>query len=230
MNFDTGFYNGLFVGVLFRDIITKLINYTKYLLNYQEKERNTINESLVNKKIVLLVKITDLDLFTEYFPVLRTKYRTQPTWDFCQDKNIIKIELSDSIPKSITVMDFLNSTDLDIPFFESFGELFVYITYLSGEKKFINVYKKNDTITPYDFVIKKTELSEKYKTIIGATYITENNKYFFITKYLKMFLNNKTTITPEQLILYNDNINTRDGRLQMINNKNITILFNNESI
>ena len=87
------FYTGFFAGVLLKDhvinsfqkIITGSIG-----LFHKNSCKNIRN---LEKKVFLVCKIVDLELFDEYFPVLNTKTRVQPSWEYSKSKQMIKIIL-----------------------------------------------------------------------------------------------------------------------------------------
>lgn len=161
-------------------------------------------------KVYVVCKIVDSELFNKYFPVLNTKYRTQPSWDFYENKGIIKIEI-DEINKN-NYNEILDSTDLDIPFLKSFSEIFIYIHYKYEHKQYINVYKNGESINDDDFIVKETELSKKY-TNVYASFLDIYGYDHFITEYFKMFLNNKNEITPEILLNNYDKIDNPEIKL-----------------
>ena len=157
-------------------------------------------------------------------------------WDYFENKNVIKIELdleyNDKDENDGIIVcsydDFLNSTDLDIPFFKSFCDIFIYIHYKIENDEYINVYQKDNSICSTDFLINETELSKKYRDVICASFDV-HGKQVYITKYFKMFLNNNS-ITPELLLLHNDQIKSLDASLNIINGKNIVIHQLNEKM
>jgi hypothetical protein len=207
-------------GMVFKNKICDIL--TKSLFSLLSLRKNKIPIE-INKKVTLIAKIKDHALFDEYFPILSTKFRTQPQWDYNPLKNIIKIELEQEIIEGLC-MDYLNVTDIDIPFFETFCELYVYTHYTYDLKKYINVYRPSDIISNSDFVVSETELFKKYRSLICVTFQMDN-KQMYITQYFKMFLNNKKNVTLETLLMYNDNIKSFNGSFEIFNNNEITKNF-----
>ncbi len=171
-----------------------------------------------DKKFVLIAKITNNELFEEYFPELGTKYKTQPQWEYNPSKGIIKINLEQELVDGLCD-DYLETTDIDISFFKIFSKLYVYVSYFCDNIEYINVYQPSDTINNSDFTVMETQLSTKYQSLMCAQFIYQE-KPVYITKYFKMFLNNKTTVTPEILLMYNDQIK-QNSQLVLLNNGEI---------
>ncbi len=211
------FIAGVLTGVLVKD---KLVDFFIKVLESRYTRRTP-----QKNKYFFMAKITDKNAFDENFPILPTKYRTQPHWDFYGNKNIIKIEINENFnfeEKEFTFDEFLNNTTLDIEVFKSFAELSVYIHYFVDNKEYINVYTKDSIIKRQDFTINDTELSRKYNSIICATF-NINGKDIYITKYFKKFLNNTVPLKTDNLLMYYDGLDTLNANLQIINNENITI-------
>jgi hypothetical protein len=220
-----GFIAGVLTGVLVKD---RLCNWVFKLLEAKASLHKPRNKC----KIFVLAKIADKIIFDEMFPVLPTKFRTQPHWDFYENKHIIKIPVDEPVnfEKEITFDDFLiNNTTLDIEFFKEFSELSVYIHYTIDNKEYINVYTKDSVIKSQDFVLNDTTLSQKYNRVVCATFQI-NGKEMYITNYFKKFLNNTCPIRTEHLLLYYDALDRVDAKLQIINNGNVTIHQLYESI
>ena len=230
-DFINGFINGIITGILLKDNVSFVfknifINCIKLYHTFKSTNiKNKDNEGRFVPYAFLICKITDFDKFNEYFPKLKTKYRTQPMWEYY--KGVIKIELPIfNLSESIKFDDLCS--DLDIPFFKSFSELFIYVHY----NNFINVYTNESVIDKLDFELNETELSKKYSSLICATINTKNNS-IYITKYFKKFLNNKIPLTVEMLILNYDKIDTTcafNVNLQIVNGKNIYTIYLNETI
>ena len=212
----TDFFLGFAAGCVLKNQLFKIITglFIK-AISYNK----LVNNKKQFKKVILIAKIKNQALFDEYFPDLGTKYKTQPQWEYLPLKNIIKIELEQEIHEG-PLDDYLNQTSLDIDFFKSFCELYIYVYYNFGENGYINVYKPSDTVCKTDFTIMETGLSQKYHDIICATFQCEGQQ-IYVTKYLKMFLNNKNNITPEILIMYNDSIKTNKASLRIVKNGEI---------
>jgi len=214
---------GFVTGILLKEHVGKFgkclfINGVKIYHQFH-KHSNKPKDKLLN--VYLVSKITDYDTFDEEFPVIDNVQRVQPQWKYFDNKNVIKIKIHNPvfIDEVMNCNDFLNTTDLDIPFFKTFSELFVYVHYTVDDKEYINVYPEQSSINTFDFKIKETELSKKYSSMICAT-INQNDKPIYITKYFKMFMNNKLPITTEMLLLNYDNFDAplnNNINLQIVN-------------
>jgi hypothetical protein len=231
------FFCGFISGFLLKDKTTCLVQNTfvNAVKLYHHVKKNKVPEK-EKMKIFLVCKINDQNEFDEIFPKLKNKSasRVQPMWDYYEQKGVIKIDLEEKINESIYYKDFLNKLDetYDIPFFQGFSELFIYVHYTIENKEYINVYDQNCFIDMNDFKLNNTELSKKYNNIICAT-INYNQKMEYITKYFKMFLNNKIDITPELILLHYDNLDihlSNNTNLQIVNSKIINISSLNEVI
>ena len=158
-------------------------------------------------------------------------------WEYYKNKKIIKIELNAQDLFTFNLSESIKFDDmclgLDIPFFKSFSELFIYVHY----NNFINVYQNESVINKIDFELNETELSKKYSSLICAT-INNKNKSMYITNYFKKYLNNKIPLTVEMLMLNYDKIDTKghfnpcafNVNLQIVNGKNIDTIYLNETI
>ena len=160
------FLTGVLTGILLKKklvcIFTNGINLYFSSIFYKKK----ISKPFVTKTF-LICKITDVDVFKELFPVLKNKNasRVQPMWDYYENKKVIKITLDTPfIDEYISYSEFLNVLDseYDIPLFESFSKLYIYVHYTINNKEYINVYSENSHINILDFNSKETELSKKY--------------------------------------------------------------------
>jgi len=223
------YFTGIVTGILFKDNIVGLLGnvithgicvYHKVCPSKKVEKEN---------KIFLVCKITNEEIFNEFFPVLRTKFRTQPHWVYHEHKDTIKLEL-EWADNFNNFDEILEKSGLDIPFFRKFSELYVYIHYFSNGKEYINVYQSGSIIGLADFVVKETGYSIKYNNLICATFMDSNGKQEYITKYFKMFANNKDILTPEILLLNYDKLNTLDVKLTLIKDKEVVVLNLNESI
>jgi hypothetical protein len=223
------FYTGFLAGVLLKDKLLCVLGrgISRGITFYHKLHKSKVQQK--NKKVYLICKITDNELFNEYFPVLNTNSRVQPHWEYNSVKGVIKIELEEMGNLECVVFDYLESTGIDIEFFESFCELNVYINYFHENLEYINIYNIYQTITGDDFELKETGLSKKYKNLVCATFNVDG-KTFYLTKYFKKFLNNTNEITIEQMLNYNDEINTLKGDLQIVDSKIIKIYSVNEKI
>ena len=200
-DFALGFTCGFVTVIYHKNIIAAVIEYFK-----QKNE--------TKPKIKFICKITDTPLFDEYFPKFKNQSapRTQPYWEFSE--NLIKIDIDTPIDVPISFENLLS--DIDLPLFESFGKIYVYIHY----NNFINIYLPESTIDLLDFEPKETELSLKYKNIIYAAFTTNDNT-IYITSYLKSFFNNTIELTPELLSINHPNVNS----LKIVN-KEFNVIFN----
>ena len=200
LNFCSGFIIG-FASVWYHKVIIKFI--AKLFINKQKNEPT----------IKFICKITNIPIFNEYFPKFRnlSAPRTQPYWDFFENKNLIKININTPINTPILFENLLS--DLDIPLFESFGKIYVYVHY----KNLINIYLPESTIDLLDFEPKETELSIKYKNIIYAAFINDKTADYK-TSYLKSFFNNTIELTPELLLFdYNEDNQDNVKSLKIVN-------------
>ena len=189
--FLSGFTLGIFTNFYYKQIL----NFILYCKKPKPKQNSF--------KIDFICKITDKQLFDEYFPKFRNKSapRTQPYWDYNEKLNLIKFEINKKIDNPISFEYLLE--DIDLPLFESFGKIYLFIHY----NNFINIYLPESTISLSDFDKNETELSKKYNNLICATFKCKPCD-FYITNYLKSFFNNTIDLTPELLLFgYDKNIN-----------------------
>ena len=224
--FICGFVSGVILKNKLINILTcRFVNTVKLYHNF-----NNTKKIKNDSEMFVICKISNKDLFDELFPKLNTKYRTQPMWDYNENKKIIKIKVDTVlIDKEIHFKDFLYATGLDIPFFETFSELYVYIHYTINNNKYINFYTSDNIINPEDFVIQETELSKKYNNLICVT-LTSKEKPIYITKYFKKYLNNKNKITLENLLLNCDTVDKSNVNLIVVNSKIINTFSLTETI
>jgi hypothetical protein len=227
MNFYIGFLAGLLLKDQIIGILGRVVN--KCITIYHKFHKPKSIQK--HKKAFLVCKITDNELFNEYFPVLNTKSRVQPHWEYSPNKEVIKIGLEDLDFEELpcVIIDLLDNSGLDIDFFESFCELGVYVHYFHENAEYINIYGIYQTIKPEDFHLNESVLSKKYKNIVCATF-KMHGKTIYLTKYFKKFLNNTNEITINQLLIYNDEINTLNGDLQIVDNQIVKIYSINEKI
>jgi hypothetical protein len=222
MNFQTGFLSGILLKDLIINVLDKItINLCSLL--FQPKPKCT------KQKVFLVCKINSLELFDEHFPILNTKTRVQPSWEYSKSKQTIKIEITDfDFNNPVEFADFLDTTGMDIDFFETFCDLSIYIHYFIENKEYINIYQQKQIIDPDHFKLKETVSSKRYKNLICA--IFDNGREFYMTKYFKMFLNNNYPITTQQILIYNDLINELNGTLKLVDGKLIKLYSVNELI
>jgi hypothetical protein len=225
MNFKTGFLLGIF---LKQPVINLLDKISKNLVHLLLKLKP------IKQKVVLVCKIVDLELFDEYFPVLNTKSRVQPSWEYSKSKQIIKIEIPEfDFNNPVSVEAFLDTTGIDIEFFETFCKMCLYVHYFIEDREYINIYQSKQIIHPKDFELKETELSRRHEQLIAAVFDNGNNQEIYITRYFKMFLNNNYPISTQQILSYNEQINSLNGVngvLKLVDNKIIKLYSVNEKI
>ena len=167
----------------------------------------------------------------------------QPIWEYYSNKRIIKIPLDDDFVDylnsisdySIHFNDFMNLkrknehyVTLDIPFFETFGEVFLYVKYSVNDRNYINIYSDFDKICSDDFKIVNTEFKNFMENIICASvdYKKDSKKKTeYITNYTKMFVNNTIHLTPELLL---NNYDKLDVDLENTNFNIITLSSENK--
>jgi hypothetical protein len=227
MNFQTGFLFGIFLKEPIINFLDKIsINLARFLIKVKPK--------CSKQKVVLVCKIVDLELFDEYFPVLNTKTRVQPSWEYSKSKQIIKIEISEfDFNKPVSFEEFLDTTGIDIEFFETFCKMCLYVHYFIENREYINIYQSKQIIDNKDFELKETELSRRYEKLICAIFNNGNEQEIYITRYFKMFLNNNYPISTQQILSYNENINSLNGIngvLKLVDSKIIKLYSVNEKI
>jgi hypothetical protein len=212
--------------MVFRTVFLYFINFLDFIYNlFPSKPKCKCNK----QKVFLVCKITNLDLFNEYFPVLNTKSRVQPSWEYSNSKQTIKIEIPEfDFNNPVDFQSFLDTTDIDTDFFETFCEICIYTHYFIKNKEYINIYQPKQIIDQEDFKLKENKLTQKYQNLICA--IFDNGQEIYITRYFKMFLNNNYPITTQQVLIYNDNIDSINGTLKIIDNKSIKLYSVNELI
>jgi len=227
------FIGGFVAGIVLKNKVNGLLKniYTQGVNVYHNIHKNK-KPVKKNSRNYLICKITDFNEFDEIFPRLNTLSRVQPMWKYYENKGIIKIEVDSLFEEYISYDDFLNTTGLDIPLFQSFSEIFIYTHYYVGEKEYINVYPRNSSINVFDFKLNETELFKKYDSLICAT-VGYDEKIKYITKHFKMFFNNKINITFEMILLNYDKIDiplNNNINLQILNKKMINITSLSEFI
>ena len=238
------FLYGFFTGIILKDPIKSLL---KNIFVQSIRIYHKFHSPIMVKpkpKMYIICKITNKDIFNEMFPKLRNNSasRVQPMWKYNDHKETIEIELDlieeistnkigiefmEEILSDITFTEFLEKLDvhLNIPFFQSFSELFIYIHYTIDTHKYINVYSKEDVIHLSDFELKEP----KYKSLVCA--IVNTQKPIYITKYFKMFLNNSKNVSVEMLLLHCNEVDKiNDCSLKIVTNTSINTLSLYETI
>ena len=227
MNFFIGFATGFF----FKEkLVPFIIHKCTYVCTKVCTKvcTNVCTENNFNKQY-FVCKITNNYVFNQLFPVLETKYRTQPTWEYNKHKNTIKIEL-EPFSLNCSFKDFLDNIELDVPLFESFGDISLYVHYTSNLKEYINVYTKGTVIQPSDFIVTETDLSKRHEKIICVTVLT-GETHVYITNYFKKFLNNRYPLKSDTILLYCDQLEElNDISMQVVNINNIKLYSLNQTI
>jgi len=220
-NFATGFITSVVLrnsGV----ILNKCLEfYCNKFLNKEKKNNKNV--------IYILCKIKDQGIFDYYFPEIKGN-RVQPGWLYFEEKGVIKIKVDYELVHEITTYaELLSNTDIDTEFFEEFCDIFIYINYFTNNKEYINIYPKGSIIDIFDFIEQQNELFKKHNSLICAS-LQFDEKSEYITKYFKMYLNNKIPITAELILLNYDKINTLDAQLHLVYAKSINIVNINDEI
>jgi len=235
----TGFILGFLLKEKIQHVGMEVVKGVLGVFHKVKKKKNSIintNPGVI-KSIDFVFKITDIEVFDEHFKNKDLNLvRIQPLWNYFKKKQIIKVPLDDDFIKhlnnigefNISFKDFFDIKNiknnneyyitLDIPFFESFGDVYLYITYSINDKKYINVYNKQDLIKTDDFTELDTVYKDFFDTIIAARTEFSNGRIEYLTRYLKMFVNNTKLLTPEILLNNYDKI---DNDLE---NKTIDII------
>jgi hypothetical protein len=222
------FCTGLVVGFLFKEKIVFVLEGTIFNgLNLIHGIKKHINkkELIVSKdgeitKVNFVCKVRNQEFFNQSFKSNTNKIVMNPHWNFLKENNVIQIQLDKEFIKQINkinstisfneIIDLkdkenVNLVTLDLPFFNSLGEVVLYFYYSINNKTFINVYRENDTLSSDDFKLQEsTHINKVFNTLICASLKTNKIKDEYVTKYLKMFVNNKNKLTPE-VIFYNYN-------------------------
>jgi len=242
---------GLILGFLLKEKIQEIFNGIVFnglnifhgIKNRFSKQGELPNNSLI-KNIYFVFKITDEESFDEYFKKNEKNNITlQPIWEYYSNKRIIKIPLDDDFVDylngisdySIHFNDFVNIKSkseyyvtLDIPFFQTFGEVFLYVKYSIDDRNYINIYSDSDKICSDDFKIVNTDFKNFMENIICASveYKKDSKKKTeYITNYIKMFVNNTIHLTPELLL---NNYDKLDVDLNSTNLNIITLSSENK--
>lgn len=223
------FISGLITGILLKDVIINLLQQSAivfYKFKGNLKSIKSFNYPIEN--IYFICKITNQKIFNDFFP----ENKIQPNWKYYSEKQCLKIELDESLVKylnknhfNVSFNDFfeLNENNqkfitLYLPFFQKFGDNYIYIEYFIDSQKFINIYSNEQILKNTDFELKDTELKRKYSNFIcGAIKYGVGNEY--ISNYFRSFLNNEQLLTPELLLLNYDKLDISDFKLSILNNQ-----------
>jgi hypothetical protein len=220
------FYTGFILGCFLRNKVIRfgIICITKGIKTYYHLKKNKNIQNYESNKILnvcILIKIKN----KEYFQDLFTDFQKNKCY-FCE-KGVFKLKLSNEMTEYLNRnFNTLNVSTVDLcelSYTETYGyttlskvgDIYTYINYQHENKKYINVYKDNDSITTESFEL---NIDRKYINLICAT-VQYNSKIAYITKYFKLFLNNKN-LTVEMLLLNYDNLNINllNTELLLINN------------
>jgi len=241
------FYRGLLIGYLLKEKVNEVCSFLVInAINIVHKLNSSINKEPVKCKCVsevsFVVKVTNNSLFNEIF---HQKF-FQPGWKYFNNKNTLKIELpedtikeiKESLTSDMTINELFDIKDkdseyimsLDLPLFESFGKVYMYFTYYIDSQKFMNVYSLTDTISKSHFNVIKME--NPFENVLCASVKCANKKIEYVTNHLKLFSNNRTSLTPELMLLNSDkfNIETETTKLVVIYNKLIKEYSSNDLI
>lgn len=206
--FIAGFVTGVFLRSRFGPIVKQFIN--KKVKKY-------------NPRYYVLAKIHDPVIFNEVFPVIKgSRYRTQPHWDYYPNKQVIKIEITE-MEEITSYTNFLEHSGLDLDFFKSFADLWIYKHYFIDKKEYINVFENDSKNYEND-----QEPNPKNDDIICAMFYTPQKEYY-ITKYLKMFQYNDN-LTTEHVLLYYDQLDRLDATLRIVTDRDIKTCYLKEKI
>jgi len=182
----------------------------------------------VKKKELPGYKIINIELIVK---IKNTEHLTKSDKRYFQEKGIFKMQLSDQLlmycNNHFEYLDLKIPDICDLAYKETygynslskFGDVYLYFTYIDNSQKFINVYSGDDTISRSSFELINQDY--KFKNMICAT-VTVNSKIEYITKYFKMFLNNKS-LTLETLLLNYDNINVNLLNVELLITSNSSI-------
>ena len=183
-----------------------LILYLKYFIIKKFKDfKNYISSlfSFTGESIYLICKVDNQELFDSYF-----HGKFQPGWEYFPQKKVLKIELNSDLISFLRkreigfgkFLEFVENDEkiitLDIPLLKTFGELSIYVNYLTDKKKlFTNVYSRKSIFEISDFH------GIPNHTILCCSVRIPNikNKYIYITTYIKQF-SSKYKLTPEILL------------------------------
>jgi len=220
------FYAGFLLGCIFKN---KIIHIGIKCISNGIKGYHFIKKNKQKSKSILQ-KITKVELVIkiknkEYFQDLFTDYSTNK--NYFSEKSVFKMVLCDQmidyLNKNYDTLNISIETLCDLGYIETYGysvlnkigDIYVYITYNDLLQKFINIYQSSDTICTNDFISNVNN----YNNIICAT-VKYNSKSEYITKYFKLFLNNKVLTLELLLLNYNKlNINLKDTELMIIDSK-----------
>jgi hypothetical protein len=212
INFTSGFLLGI------------LINEISNRLNKAKIEQNYLSEKneLKIKSVHFISHIKNNELFDEMFPDYVNVPKVQPSWSYFDKKQVIKINLNNEIVDYLNnkinsyecfeyhFEDFLNIKEsdehlitIDLEFFKTLGDNYIYINYSFNNMDYINVYSENDEILSTHFLYTNNKVISYIKSSISYL---ENKKEVEvdITDYFNCYSNNDKLLTPEQILLNYD--------------------------
>lgn len=218
------FMKGFFLGIILKDAITDTIKNLLFngieSIHKMNKKITSVHQNKISS-IYFLCNIEDHGLFNETFD-----NKFQPGWKYFSEKGSLKIPLDEDTIETFynsgSVDEFYQRVDssgehvftLDLPLFEKIGKNYLFVEYYYDNHKYINIYNKYSNISKEHFVVKRDSLLFN-EMLCSSVKIKKVNHY--ITNYLKLFSNNKTTpITPELVFLFNDEFNTDLKHLNVV--------------
>jgi hypothetical protein len=220
--FIAGFFTGFFTGFF---IINPALSLS--LLSSLVKPFNKKKIKWNTPRYYVLAKIHNPALFEEMFPpIVGSKHRIQPHWDYYPNKQVIKIEITETDEMDILGYDaFLELSGLDLEFFKAFSDLWIYEHYFIDKKEYIKVYENNEN---NGVIHENNSKNKSIDNMICAMFHTQQKEYY-VTKYVKMFQYNDK-LTTEHLLLYYDELDRLDARLNIVTNQDIKTYSLKETI
>ena len=200
-----GFYTGFILGCILRNHVLK---FGMEIISNGIKTFHSIKKE--KKKELVYSKIINIELIIK----IKNSESIKSDKRYFHEKGIFKMKLSDDLLtycnnnfehlglKIPDVCDLAYKETGGYDSISKLGDIYLYFTYIDNSRKFINVYHDNDIISRDSFEIASIF---KFKNMICAT-VFINSKIEYITKYFKMFINNKS-LTLETLLLNYENIN-----------------------
>jgi hypothetical protein len=178
----------------------------------------------------VLAKIHNPALFEEMFPpIVGSKHRTQPHWEYYPNKQVIKIEITETDEMDMLDYDaFLELSGLDLEFFKAFSDLWIYEHYFIDKKEYIKVYENNENNAVIHENNENNSRNNCIDNMICAMFHTEQKEYY-VTKYVKMFQYNDK-LTTEHLLLYYSELDRLDAKLKIVTNQDIKTYSLKETI
>ena len=114
------FIKGFICGIILKDHLTS------FFTNLFFKSLELYHSIKFNKKskkhdIYFIAKITDYSKFNLFFP----NGKVQPSWDYYPKKSVIKIKINHQTKINTYFENITNN--LDLPFFKSFADIYLFI-------------------------------------------------------------------------------------------------------